>query len=128
MMDTSISQSRDGQGPGNGGCRHHQNVWILSLFSKNTTLGNPKTVLLINNDQALDLGSELPLESRHVSPQSVELFLRRSPLRLLVSQLPLILPLKEQLANPEKDFAKLSLCCSAKISVGTIKAALLTSA
>ena len=40
-----------------------------------------------------------------MSPQSIELFLRRSLLRLLVSQPPLILLLEEQLANLEKDFA-----------------------
>ena len=46
-----------------------------------------------------------------MSLQSVEFFLMRSPLRLLVSQLPLILPLEEQLASPEKDFA--SFPCAA---------------
>ena len=46
-----------------------------------------------------------------MSPQSVELVLRRSPLRLLVSQLPLILLSEEQLASPEKDVA--SFPCAA---------------
>ena len=44
-------------------------------------------------------------------PQSVGPCQKRSRLRLLVSQLPLILPLEEQLANPEKDFA--SFPCAA---------------
>ena len=100
-----ISKSRDGQGPGNGVAVIIRTSGFCPFSRRIRRWETPKRCCFINNDQALDLGSELPLESRHVSPQSVELFLRRSPLRLLVSQLPFNPPVKRAIGKSGKDFA-----------------------
>ena len=46
-----FTKGSNGQGSRNGGCRHHQDIRILPFFAKNPPLFDPKTMLLISNNQ-----------------------------------------------------------------------------